>query len=383
MTAKRPVVAHILNAMGLGGVPQVAWQLMRRLPPDRFDLRVYSMRRAQGEEDARDALRTGLEDAGVPVAFPRVKGSMLVVADLCDWLVAEGVDLVHTHSYRPNLQGRLAAMPLRENGMRIVAHYHSAHDDKRNDEGTLTLERALTHVTDRVIACSPAAGDHVAELLGVPLERLTVVPNAVDVDRFANGGERAAARAALGIENDRPVVALVGRIDPLKGQDDYVRAAPLVRAAHPDALLLLVGSTAKDDVAAPIRDLIAAEDVADVVRFTGYLDDMPGLYSAIDVLAAPSRSEGFGLMLVEAMAAGVPIVASAVDAIPEVVGDGPALLVPPYDPGAVAAAINRVLTDRDAAAAMGAAGRERARAFSWERSAAMLAAVYDEVLAGR
>jgi glycosyltransferase involved in cell wall biosynthesis len=378
----RPVVAHVLNAMGLGGVPQVAWELLRRLPADRFDLRVYSMRRAAGEEDARDALRARLEDHGVPVAFPRVKGSMLVVADLCDWLVAERVDLVHTHSYRPNLQGRLAALPLREDGMRVVAHYHSAHDDKRDEEGTLTLERALTAVTDRVIACSGAAGDHVAELLGVPPERLTVVPNAVDTERFARG-DRAAARAALGIPDGRRAVALVGRIDDQKGQDDYVRAAPLVRAAHPDALLLLVGSTAKDDVAAPIRDLIGAEGVEDVVRFTGYVDDMPGLYAAIDVLAAPSRSEGFGLMLVEAMAAGVPIVASAVGAIPEVVGDGPALLVPPRDPAALAAAINRVLDDADAARAMAAAGRERARAFSWERSAATLEAVYDEVLAGR
>ena len=74
---------------------------------------------------------------------------------------------------------------------------------------------------------------------------------------------------------------------------------------------------------------------------------------------------------------------STVDAIPEVVGDGPALLVPPYDPGAVAAAIIRVLDDRDAAAAMGAAGRERARAFWSERTAAALPTDYDEVLAGR
>jgi glycosyltransferase involved in cell wall biosynthesis len=379
---RRPVVAHVLNSMGLGGVPEVAWQLMRRLPADRFDLRVYSMRRAKGEEDARNALRLRLEDHGVRVAFPRVSGSMLVVADLCDWLVAEGVDLVHTHSYRPNLQGRLAALPLREDGMRIVAHYHSAHDDKRNKEGTLTLERALTPVTDRVVACSQAAGDHVAELLGVPAERLAVVHNAVDTDAFA-GGDRAAARAALGIDGARPVIALVGRIDEQKGQDDFVRAAPLVRAMHPDALLLLVGSTAKDDVARPVRDLIEAEGVEDVVRFTGYIDDMPGLYAAADVLAAPSRTEGFGLMLVEAMAAGVPIVASTAGAIPEVVGDGPALLVPPYDPMALAGAINRVLADPDAAAAMGAAGRERATAFSWERSAATLERVYDEVLAGR
>ena len=379
---RRPVVAHVLNAMGLGGVPRVAWELMRRLPADRFDLRAYSMRRAAGEEDARDALRASIEAHGVPVAFPRATGSLLVVADLCDWLVREEVDLVHTHSYRPNLQGRLAALTLRDTGTRIVAHYHSAHDDKREAEGTLTLERRLTAATDRVIACSRATGDHVAELLGVPPDRLTVVPNAVDVERFA-GADRAAARAALGISGERPVVALVGRIDEQKGQDDYVRAAPMVRAAHPDALLLLVGSTAKDDVSAPVRDLIRAEGVEDVVRFTGYLDDMPGLYAAIDVLAAPSRSEGFGLMLVEAMAAGVPIVASAAGAIPEVVGEGPALLIAPRDPAALAAAIVRVLDDRAAAAAMAAAGRERARAFSWERSAATLEGVYDEVLAGR
>jgi glycosyltransferase involved in cell wall biosynthesis len=88
-------------------------------------------------------------------------------------------------------------------------------------------------------------------------------------------------------------------------------------------------------------------------------------------------------MLVEAMAAGVPIVATAVGAIPEVVGDGPAMLVAPEDPPALATALNRVLDDHDAAAAMGAAGRERARAFSWERSAAILASVYDDVLAAR
>jgi glycosyltransferase involved in cell wall biosynthesis len=381
MAAERPVVAHVLNAMGLGGVPQVAWELVRRLPPDRFDLRVHSLRRAAGEEDARDALRARLEQHGIPVVFPRASGSLLVVADLCDRLVADGVDLVHTHSYRPNLQGRLAAAPLHEGGTRIVAHYHSTHDDKRDEEGTLALERALTAVTDRVIACSQAAGDHVAGLLDVPPERLTVVPNAVDTARFATG-DRAAARAALGLEDDRPVIALVGRIDEQKGQDDYVRAAAKVRAAHPGAVLLLVGSTAKDDVAAPVRDLIRAEGVEDVVRFTGYVHDMASLYAAIDVLAAPSRSEGFGLMLVEAMAAGVPIVASTAGAIPEVVGDGPALLVPPRDPDALAGALVRVLRDRDAAAAMGAAGRDRAAAFSWDRSAAILEQVYDEVLDG-
>ena len=109
----RPVVAHVLGSIGLGGVPEVAWQLLRRLPDDRFDQRVYALRRAEGEEETRAARIARIEARGVPVSFADASGSLGVVAHLCDWLVAGGVDLVHTHSYRPNLQGRLAAVPLR------------------------------------------------------------------------------------------------------------------------------------------------------------------------------------------------------------------------------------------------------------------------------
>ena len=107
--SSRPVVAHVLGSIGLGGVPEVAWQILRRLPDDRFDQRVYALRRAEGEEETRAARIARIEARGVPVSFAEASGSLGVVAHLCDWLVANGVDLVHTHSYRPNLQGRLAA----------------------------------------------------------------------------------------------------------------------------------------------------------------------------------------------------------------------------------------------------------------------------------
>jgi glycosyltransferase involved in cell wall biosynthesis len=286
---ERPVVAHVLNSIGLGGVPEVAWQLIRRLPADRFEQRVYSLRRAAGEEGTRAARVARLEEHGVPVSFADADGSLGVVAHLCDWLVAQGVDLVHTHSYRPNLQGRLAAVPLRDGGLRIVAHYHNRYDDKWEREGTLTLERRLTAATDRVVACSAAAGEHVTASLGVPRERLAVIPNGVELDRFA-AADRGAARARLGIEGDCPVVALVGRISDEKGQDDFVRAAPAVVAEHPGALFLVVGSTAKEAAAAPLRDLARAGGVQDAVRFTGYVDDMPALYAAMT--SSPRRRGG-------------------------------------------------------------------------------------------
>jgi len=94
----RPVVAHVVGSIGLGGVPEVAWQLLRRLPEGRFDQRVYALRRAEGEEDARAARVARMEARGVPVSFARASGSLGVVAHLCDWLAANHVDLVHTRS---------------------------------------------------------------------------------------------------------------------------------------------------------------------------------------------------------------------------------------------------------------------------------------------
>jgi glycosyltransferase involved in cell wall biosynthesis len=118
-------------------------------------------------------------------------------------------------------------------------------------------------------------------------------PFAAGLDRFAAHVGPPLVGAWLGIDPDRPVVALVGRISEQKGQDDRVRALPAELAAHPDALVLLVSSVAKEALVEPLLELARAGGVEDAVRFTGYVDDMPALYVAIDVLAAPSRGEGF------------------------------------------------------------------------------------------
>lgn len=380
----RPRIAHVINSIGLGGVPEAAYHLLRCLPRERFDCALYVLRRSDDELEARDARLARFAELGVSVSFPeRDDQKMAVTADLCRWLGERRIDLVHTHSYKPNLYGRLAALLRRHEGLRMVAHYHNQYDNKWESDGGLVYDTMLAQSSDGLVACSGSVRDHVAERIWVPRERVEVILNGVEAQRFA-GGERAAARARFELPADRPVVALVGRISEQKGQTEFIRAAALISREMPSALFLVVGSADDARLLDAAQGLVRELGLEENVRFTGHVTDMPALYAAIDVLAAPSRWEGFGLMLVEAMAAGKPIVATAVGAIPEVVvEDRTALLVPPKDHAALAAALLRLLRDPASAERMGACGVERAREFSWERSGEKLAGLYDRILGGR
>jgi glycosyltransferase involved in cell wall biosynthesis len=370
-----------LNTVGLGGVPEAAYHLIRSLPAGEYDNRVYVLRRGKGEEAARDERLARFLEAGASVDFPGESDHKLApVAELARWLLENRVDILHTHSYKPNLYGRLAGLLCRYTGLKMVAHYHNQYDNKWEGDGGLIFDRTLAHSTDALIACSDSVRQHIAEQVGVPVGRITVILNGVDAQRFARA-DRLAARAALDLPPDAPVIGIVGRISEQKGQEEFIRAAALVRREFPQARFLVVGSADDAALLHKAEALVAELGLDGVVRFTGHLGDMPTVYAALDVLAAPSRWEGFGLMLVEAMAAGRPIVATAVGAIPEVVVDGEtALLVPPRDPPALAQALLALLRDPTRASEMGRKGVARAREFSWERSGERLAGIYRRIL---
>jgi glycosyltransferase involved in cell wall biosynthesis len=377
----RPRVAHVLNSIGLGGVPEAAYHLIRALPRDAYQNRVYILKRAAGDEDAREGRAARFAEVGAAVSFPQREDAKLGgVGELAAWLLENRIDLLHTHSYKPNLYGRLAGLLCRYTGLKMIAHYHNQYDNKWEKDGGLIYDRTLAHASDALIACSGSVAEHVAERIGVAPQRVDVILNGVEAGRFA-AADRLQARAALGLPPDVPAIGCVGRISEQKGQEEFIRAATLVRREFPSAIFLVVGSADDDKLLARMQALVAQLDLGATVRFTGHLSDMPVVYAALDVLAAPSRWEGFGLMLAEAMAAGRPIVAARAGAIPEVVvEDETALLVPPRDAPALAAALLRVLRDPALARRLGAAGVVRARDFSWERSGAALDTVYQRVL---
>lgn len=370
MTARK--VAMVINSLGSGGVPEAVLNLCAHLPRERYAPQVFALKR-DGAPDA--CLQQRFDAAGVPVTIAQsTDGKIGTVAELADWLACEGIAILHSHSYRPNLYARMAGAICRPTGLRIVTHYHNQYDDKWHPGSpSLLLERQLAGVTDAMIAVSDSVRRHVAQAVGVPDCRITVVPNGVAVDKV-RWLDRSAARHQLGLRPDDLAIGLIGRICAQKGQHDMVEAALLLRQTRPDAVVLMIGAAEDAALHDRLTARIAAEGAKETIRFIGHMPDIAPAYAALDILAAPSRWEGFGLMLVEAMAAGLPIVATDAGAIAEVT-DGAARLVPVANPAALAAALGAL--DALGRAELAKAGLWRARAFDWPASAARLGTIYD------
>lgn len=232
---------------------------------------------------------------------------------------------------------------------------------------------------DRVIAVSRNTAADVERVLGVPPERIRVVQEAAG----AGYGPRPRALLAplaqrLYFNPDQPYVLAVGTLEPRKNLPLLLQAMAVL-ARSMDVQLLVVGARGWLD--RPIFETYEQLGLKGHVRFLGPLEeaDLAVLYSHAGVFAFPSRYEGFGLVLLEAMASGAPVVSSNAGPLPEVAGDA-ALLLPPEDPACWAEALGRVLTDETLAASLRARGFARAREFSWDRAARETLAVYREVL---
>jgi glycosyltransferase involved in cell wall biosynthesis len=206
---------------------------------------------------------------------------------------------------------------------------------------------------DRVIAVSQDTHDRLHRELGWPLERLTVIPNAVDVERYRDRG--GADRSSLDDSTGRPVVLVPARLEPQKGHRYLLEAAREL----PGVRFACAGS---GSLTAELTEIAERLGVADRVAFLGYRDDIADLLSGCDLVVLPSLDEGLPLALIEASAAGVPVVATDVGGTGElVVAEKTGLLVAPRDPRALAQAVARLIADPALARRLGAAGRQRAR----------------------
>ncbi len=364
-------VLHVIKGLGRGGAERLLEQGERHVDRDRFRLSyVYFLER-------KGALAGVLRGLGGEVTLIRARGPLgmaLSVGRLARLMRQRRIDLIHAHLPLSAAVARLAG---RRAGLPVVYTEHNLQE--RHHPWSRRANRATWRLQRQVIAVSSAVEESLRRNVGdrVPIR---VVRNGVPVEELVRDPEAARSfRERLGIDPLAPLVGQIAVFRPEKRLDLWLEAAAELRRRVPDCRFVLVGD-------GPERRALEARATAlslgGAVRFTGLLEDVRPALSALDVLLISSRFEGLPLVLLEAMAAAVPVVATAVGGIPEAVIDGrTGLLVEDADAGRLAAATAELLGAPERRRQMASAAVEAVTAnFSSRAMQRGLEALYQEVL---
>jgi glycosyltransferase involved in cell wall biosynthesis len=256
-------------------------------------------------------------------------------------------DIVHTHTAKAGFVGRLAAwlarVPVRVHTFH--GHVFQGYFRPAKTRLFLALERFAARLSDRLITISPALKDELVHTYRIaPPEKFAVVPLGLDLQPFADTPRRQMTfRERFGISPDAPLVGSVGRIVPIKNHGLFLAMAQRVRRAVPAAHFVIVGD---GEARATTEAQVDALGLRDAVTFTGFLTDLPGVYSDLDLLVISSDNEGTPTSVIQALAAGVPVVSTAVGGVPDLLAQGAyGALVPPDDPDALAAAVRQAIRE--------------------------------------
>jgi glycosyltransferase involved in cell wall biosynthesis len=364
-TVTRCRIALAIESSGPGGAENVVLHLAEGLRQVGHSPVIVTLRPGWMTERAAAAgvpvwvapQRSGLDPGWVPRFAARLR--------------RERVKFVHTHEFAMNIYGGAAATLV---GMASVATIHGRHWVADRPRRAVAY-RLLSRLGLRLVAVSHDLARFLAHRLSIPLETIAVVHNGIPIPPSVPQAERAAkqqeARAGLGIPASGSLLVAVGNLYPVKDHANLLRAAAML----PGVRVAIAG---RGEEEAPLRALAAELAMMDRVHLLGLREDINRVLTAGDVFAQPSRSEGLPLAILEAMAAGMPVVATRVGGVPEAVLDGETgILVPPGDSAALALGLRAVLAMPDVGASLGQAGRLRAiRQFSVEHMVDCYRALY-------
>ncbi|WP_323393409.1 D-inositol-3-phosphate glycosyltransferase [Streptomyces jumonjinensis] len=304
-------------------------------------------------------------------------------------------DLVHSHYWLSGHVGWLAAerwgVPLVHamHTMAKVKNASLASGDTPEPASRVIGETQIVNASDRLIANTAEEADELIRFYDADPARVAVVHPGVNLDRFRPADGRAAARARLGIPQNAFVPLFAGRIQPLKAPDILLRAVARLLTDHPSLRsrvhVPVVGGPSGSGLARPegLQKLAASLGIADVVHFQPPVaqEALADCFRAASTLVMPSYSESFGLVAIEAQAAGTPVVAAEVGGLPVAVRDGDTgILVAGHDPADYARALHRLIADPALTARMGEKAARHAESFGWDRAASATADVYAAAL---
>lgn len=363
-------ILHVIGGSEVGGAEEHVLALCKGMDKNTFNPSVACL--------CKGPFRALLEQNAIPVMeIPMTNPiDIRVVPRLVKYMRAEKIDIVHTHGSRANLTARLAARYL---GLPIITTVHSTlSQDYLNKYAAalaILLDRMTTPWADWVITISDYLQSDVKKR---GAKQVKTIYNGIDPVRFSEEFDSQAVFSELGIQTGTPLVGTIGRLHPVKGLKYFLMAVEHISQAHPLHKFLVIGSGPQEN---ELKALVIQANIADKVIFTGYVPNVHKLISTLDVLVLPSLAEGMGLVLLEGMFYGKPVVASRVGGIPELVTDMKnGLLVPPGDSIMLAAAINRVLDDQVLTAKLGENGKLRFQQFSLQNMLESTQNIYTAII---
>jgi L-malate glycosyltransferase len=377
---KKPRVLHLITSFEVGGTERQAVELLKRIDRRRFDVRLGALR------------LEGPLYGEVAALFPRVpqfpltsfynKNAAKQLMRLRDWMSEERADILHAHDFYAGVIGAAAA---RLAGVRVIAcQRHLRLSDRRAHEWGTRLTHRLAH---RVLVNSEAIRDHLLAGGHIAPEKIVVIRNGLSdaaeraaLDDDGRAKQRAALLRELNLDEGAKLIGLVARLQPVKGHRYFIEAAGRIAAVEPNAHFLLVGDGA---LRREIEEQAERLGVKHRVHLLGDRKDAASIAAGFDVAALASLHEGLPNAVMEAMAAGAPVVATAVGGTTELVIDGATgFLAPPADAEAMARRILDALRDPDRSARMAAQGRRRVLSqFGMRLMIESVERLYDEMYA--
>ncbi|MEZ0395268.1 MAG: glycosyltransferase [Anaerolineales bacterium] len=375
-------IAHVATGLGVGGAEMTLLNLLTRLDRRQFECEVFSLSAEAPLAEPIRALGVPVHTLDMPPGVPDPRGYLRLRRHLRRFRPA----LVQTWMYHADLLGGLVA-PLAGRppvvwGIHLTVSEMGAL--KAATRLIIRLNARLSRCLPRAIVCCAEAARRTHAALGYDPARLTVIPNGIDLERFRpDPAARARLRAELGLPAETPLIGMAARFDPHKDHRNFLRAAALLHRWQPEVRFVLWGRDVtphNPDLAAWLR----AEGLEGVVHLLGLRADAPALTAALDLATLSSWGEAFPLVIGEAMACGVPCVATDAGDAALILG-GMGRVVPPRDPQALAEAWAEVLRLPVAERrALGRAARQRVEAcYSLEKMAAAYTRLYEDIIEGR
>lgn len=362
-------------ALPVGGAERLLVDTLRRLDRTRFDpsVCVLSEKGPVGGE---------IEKAGIPLfVLDRMKTKQFdipLVFKILRLLKKERFDILHAHLYHSGLYGRLAArlIPVARRP-KLLLTLHNIYPKRRPRRHW--INRVLSGWTDAVIAVSADVRESILLNDRLDPEKVKVVENGIDIERFKHSMDQKTARQRIGLPDAGPLIGCVARLTEQKGHVYLLRAFSELQKKYPAAKLLLAGDGVLRN---PLIEEATRLGISGAVSFMGTRSDVPEILSALDVFVLPSLWEGLGLAAAEAMAAGVPVVGTRVPGLRGlIIPDKTGLMVEPADWAALAKAILAILETPSKARSLAAEARQYVdRNYSIEAHVRRLETLYEEVL---